>query len=420
MIIPVQCVSSDPDDNLINSLASPGLVYAEKSANPLPFSDVRADYWFIDDLKYILNYGKGIFSGYPDGTFRPADTLTRDMYIKLIVTAMGHNVENGKEYWASTFIEKAIAEGYAVPDEDIKYTPEMLEDPYYAYKQPINRGEMALFTARVLSRITKQEEFRDPLAISSLIKDYKNIPNSKKTGVVKCYDLGIITGYPDGEFKADNILTRAEAVAVIRRILDPTARKKVNLPPVANPSPTPVPVYELQRPQKKELGNGVVEIEGIRFDPETDIWGNGAMKIMKAEEFVHVALKYLRFYEHEGKARVKGYVPELPEGFEWVYTIHCNVKEIDDRGFYGGIYTTEIDEIPELRLPAFGSFDMPLYTNKENIKALVFVCEIKSTKINLESGSFFISFTAKEYSRYDSVGGNSIDMQLAPEVYFEW
>jgi hypothetical protein len=144
------------------------------------------------------------------------------------------------------------------------------------------------------------------------------------------------------------------------------------------------------------------------------------MKIMKAEEFVHVALKYLRFYEHEGKARVKGYVPELPDGFEWVYTIHCNVKEIDDRGFYGGIYTTDIDEMPELSLPVQGSFDMPLYTNKDNIDELVLACEIKTANTNIDGGRLIISFTANEYSRYDSVGGNSIDMPLDAEVFFEW
>jgi hypothetical protein len=422
MLIPAGSVNSaNSDVDFINPPDAPGFSYAVNSLNALPFSDVRSDDWFIEDLKYILNYGKGIFSGYPDGTFRPADTLTTDMYIKLIVTAMGHSVENGKEYWASTYIKKAIDEGYVVPDEDIRHTPEMLEDQYYAYKQPINRGEMAMFTARALSKVTKQEEFRDPLVVSTLIKDYKSIPNSKKTGVVKCYDVGIITGYPDGEFKADNILTRAEAVAVIRRVLDPSARKKISLPPVANPSPTPVPVSELERPQKKELDGGVVEVEGIKFDPETDVWGNGAMKIMKAEEFVHVALKYLRFYEHEGKARVKGYVPELPEGFEWDMAIAYEPKEQDDRGYWGGTYFTKGGFSPEQTLPGPGNaFDKPLYTNKENIIVLVLVCDIKTANTNIDGGRFFVSFTAKEYSRYDSIGGNSIDIPLDAEVFFEW
>jgi hypothetical protein len=146
MLIPAGSVNSaNSDVDFINPPDAPGFSYAVNSLNALPFSDVRSDDWFIEDLKYILNYGKGIFSGYPDGTFRPADTLTTDMYIKLIVTAMGHSVENGKEYWASTYIKKAIDEGYVVPDEDIRHTPEMLEDQYYAYKQPINRGEMAMF-----------------------------------------------------------------------------------------------------------------------------------------------------------------------------------------------------------------------------------------------------------------------------------
>ncbi|NLV63432.1 MAG: S-layer homology domain-containing protein, partial [Clostridiaceae bacterium] len=76
MLIPVGSVNSaNSDVNPINPPISPGLAYAVNSSNTLHFSDVRSDDWFIDDLKYILNYGKGIFSGYPDGTFRPADTL---------------------------------------------------------------------------------------------------------------------------------------------------------------------------------------------------------------------------------------------------------------------------------------------------------------------------------------------------------
>ncbi len=63
---------------------------------------------------------------------------------------------------------------------------------------------------------------------------------------------------------------------------------------------------------------------------------------------------------------------------------------------------------------------MPLYTNKENINELVLICEIKSKKFNIDGGRLIISFTADEYSRYDSVGGNSIDIPLDAEVFFKW
>ena len=64
MLIPAGSVNSaNSDVDFINPPDAPGFSYAVNSLNALPFSDVRSDDWFIEDLKYILNYGKGIFSG---------------------------------------------------------------------------------------------------------------------------------------------------------------------------------------------------------------------------------------------------------------------------------------------------------------------------------------------------------------------
>ena len=386
------------------------------------FSDVPESEWYYEDLQYILKDERKIFAGYPDGTFRPHETLTVDMYIKLIVTIKGHKVENGKEYWASTYIEKAIEEGYIIPWQDIHLVFKTDEDPYAGYKKPITRGDMALIAGRAFDDIADDDEYRDPIAVSSLIKDYHSISPYIKASVVKFYDLGILTGFPDGEFKPKNILTRAEAVAIIRRLIDPSARKRVDLPVAANPSPTPIPVSELNRPPKKDLGNGVVEVEGIKFDPSKDIVNpsNGAMGILKAEEFVGVFLEYLKFYEHEGKARVRGYIPELPDGYEWLFALHCSVNDPDDLGFYGSIFTNEKNEIPEYRLPSSGkTFDIPLYTNKENILSLGLVCEIKNDK-GYDGGTIVIYFTEKKYSRYDSEGGHSLVESFDPRGFFEW
>ena len=40
--------------------------------------------------------------------------------------------------------------------------------------------------------------------------------------------------------------------------------------------------------------------------------------------------------------------------------------------------------------------------------------------IVLNGGRFFISFTEKRYSRYDSIGGLSLVESLDSEVFFEW
>jgi len=387
------------------------------------FPDVPKSAWYFDDLQYILNDPRHIFAGYPDGTFRPNDTLTVDMYIKLIVTVMGHNVENGQNYWASTYIQKAIDEGYVVLEEDYLFTYKTNDDPYAGYKRPINRADMALIAGRALDDITDNSDYRDPIAVSSLIKDYQDISHYQKWNVVKCYDLGILTGFPDGEFKPDNILTRAEAVAVIRRLIDPSARKKVDLPTVANPTPTPIPVNELNRPAKKDLGSGVVEVEGVKFDPETDIVNpsNGAMGILKAEEFVGVALEYLTFYEHEGKARVKGYIPELPEGYEWDFALLTSLSGPDDRGLSGGSYFTKDPFTPEQELPRPGNtFDKALYTDKEEIFSLVLICEITSISTRVSGGYFWISFTEEKYSVDDNYGGHDGGYPFESRGFFEW
>ena len=386
------------------------------------FSDVHKSDWYYDDLMFILKDERKIFAGYPDGTFRPKEILTVDMFIKLILTIMGHNIENGTDYWASTYIEKAVEEGIIIPWQDPHLTFRTADDPYAGYKRPISRGDMALIAGRAADKIIHNPEYRDQIAVSSLIKDYHSISPVIKASVVKFYDLGILTGFPDGEFKPNNYLSRAEAVAVIRRIIDPSARKRPELPVAANPTPTPVPVSELNRPPKKDLGNGVVEVEGIRFDPATDISNpsNGAMGILKAEEFVGVFLKYLKFYEHEGKVRVRGYIPELPNGYKWEMAIIYWTKEPADDGSWGSIFSTNEQLAPEQSLPEPGkTFDRSLRTGKDNIDSLYLTFEIL-TPNNASGGSFYISLTLNEYSRYDAAGGHSLDTYFDSRGFFEW
>ena len=403
------------------------MMYTESGAEELiRFPDVPATAWYMDDLQHILKDPRKIFSGYPDGTFKPNDTLTVDMYIKLIVTAMGHQVENGKEYWASTYIEKALDEGYIIKNVDnftnaVNFWTKDNKDPYAGYKTPITREDMAQITGRALDKITADSDYRDLLAVSGLIKDYNSLPVSSKMNIVKCYDLGIITGYPDGEFKPFNILTRAEAVAVVRRLIDPAARKITPLPVVANPSPTPIPVAELNRPAKKDLGNGVVEVEGVQFDPTKNTVGSrDAMEILKAQEFLGVFLDHLFFYEQNGKVRVRGYIPELPEGYKWDIALKFSLEKPDDRGLWGVSLFTEEGLSPEQTLPKAGhTFDRLLFTNKENIIALVLISEIYSST-NSSGGHFWISFTAKEYKINDDFGGHDAVYSFDTGGFFEW
>ncbi len=144
------------------------------------------------------------------------------------------------------------------------------------------------------------------------------------------------------------------------------------------------------------------------------------MHILKAQEYLGVFLEYLTFYEYEGKARVKGYIPELPENYYWSLSISGSVKEPDDRGYYGPAYYTYEPFSPEQALPNQGyTFDKPLFTNKENITYLVIVCEIL-TPSEATSSRFWISLTEGEYSMTDWCGGFSGTHAFDGRGFFEW
>jgi len=60
----------------------------------------------------------------------------------------------------------------------------------------------------------------------SKIKDYDSIPSLYKPFVLLAYGSGIISGYSDGRFGANDNATRAQAAAYIIRYLDPSERAK--------------------------------------------------------------------------------------------------------------------------------------------------------------------------------------------------
>ncbi len=173
------------------------------------FKDVATNAWYADDLKILLD--KKIVNGYTDGTFRPEEQLTQDAFIKLMVTALGHtDVQNAETYWAVNYIDKAV---------EIGLLKEIGE--YDSYKSKITREEMAGIIERA---VTYSPYFEGYKLAKKSIKDYDKIGEEYKEGVLKTYYSGIITGYTDGTFGGQNVLTRAESVAVISRVVNENKR----------------------------------------------------------------------------------------------------------------------------------------------------------------------------------------------------
>ncbi len=187
----------------------------------ISFNDVKSSDWYKADLDYIINDSRGILSGYPDGTYRPDVYLQVDQFIKTVIMAAGYTIGNEEGYWAQSYIDKAIEEGF-IGSNDF--------DDYTAY---ITREEMAAIVVKVMQRL-ESTDYQKTGEISSNLSDVTSIMTKYKDDVCKVYELGIITGYPDGTFKPKNTLPRREATVVLRRIIDASARKPYESPEVVD------------------------------------------------------------------------------------------------------------------------------------------------------------------------------------------
>lgn len=157
---------------------------------------------------------KNSITGYPDGTFKPDGTIKIGEFVKILVSALGHTglTNSPTGHWAEHYVTKAM---------NLKLiTAAERSGDCSNLNSTITRGQMARMISRAMS-----ETFTDLSDYEKQITDVTTIPADQKDPVIKMYRAGIITGYPDGSFKAKNTATRAEASTLLMRFLDKSLRQ---------------------------------------------------------------------------------------------------------------------------------------------------------------------------------------------------
>ena len=188
------------------------LTLAFASNKTLKFTDIKAGDWYIDHITKLVKLD-GI-GGYPDGTFRPNNTITRSEFTTILLNAMGYKQTNAKTgHWATNTIKKA--EELNILDKN--------EFPQNTLDKAITRYEMAKLSSKALE-VLKEKPSENKEKYIDAISDYNKIPSNYKDYVLEVYTKGIITGYPDRSFGGNRNLTRAEASVVVLRVLDTKER----------------------------------------------------------------------------------------------------------------------------------------------------------------------------------------------------
>ncbi|MHB1153863.1 MAG: S-layer homology domain-containing protein [Eubacteriales bacterium] len=177
--------------------------------NGLPFTDIGT-HWA---QSYIINlYEKGIIKGMPDKRFEPEEGMTRAEAAILFVKTTGLQNETGQSFfsditghWAEEAISIAAQYGIFKGYEDNMFYPE----------KKITREEYAVICDRVLFS-SSTVDFSQQLY--SDVNPQTNEWSNKSIIILSMNN--ILAGYSDGTFKPNNTITRAEAVKVIKFMLD--------------------------------------------------------------------------------------------------------------------------------------------------------------------------------------------------------
>lgn len=170
------------------------------------FSDTKG-HWAEDEISRVAD--EGIVGGYPDGSFRPENNITREQFAKVVANFMGYtkkgdvsmypdvNPNGGLTPYVAMCVEAGVLGGF--PDGTMRPG---------AY---ITREQAAAMLCRAFKLQTE--------GLSTTFKDRATITAKLDPEVAALERTGLITGFADGNFKPKANLTRAQMMVIISRLL---------------------------------------------------------------------------------------------------------------------------------------------------------------------------------------------------------
>ncbi|MDU1023343.1 MAG: S-layer homology domain-containing protein [Peptoniphilus harei] len=159
------------------------------------------------DKKEVVNSHDKYIFGYPDDTIRPDGDMTRAEAISVVARLQKLDLsdKSSKIYkdakadmWYNGAINAAYREGYLLEKEGESIRP----------NDKITRAELA----ELISHIDKKN---NSLAPFEDVKGHKF-----EAAINQAYGNERIKGYPDGTFKPDNTITRAEVATMLNKLYD--------------------------------------------------------------------------------------------------------------------------------------------------------------------------------------------------------
>ncbi|MBE7709862.1 MAG: S-layer homology domain-containing protein [Cyanobacteria bacterium SIG32] len=208
------------------------------------FPDVSDNHWAAPQIKLLSE--QGVIVGYPDGTFKPDDNVTRAEFASMAIKALGQQntkviqpvnfTDITEEYWAYDAIQKALYfELVSVEKDGDTFRP----DDSVSRAESLSVAVNALTTEQI-SALKAREVLKKAYADSHLIPEWFLIPAGKAE------ILGMVVVIPSetkAKLDADRPATRAEVAAILFNMME---QAKLN------------PNAKLAEAMRKKTGEGFV------------------------------------------------------------------------------------------------------------------------------------------------------------------
>ena len=160
-------------------------------------------------------------NGYPDGTVKPAGDVTRAEVAAILYRVMDADCVKTYETTRCSFSDVVRGDWfntYVATLENAGVIVDTRTNGKFRPNEAITRAELAAMLAQFADIKSAADSFNDV-----------SVRHWASDEIAVCAKMGWINGYPDGSFRPDATITRAEMMAMINRALDRTPKSVSDL-----------------------------------------------------------------------------------------------------------------------------------------------------------------------------------------------
>lgn len=176
----------------------------EKKPVKIKFTDLSLAAWAEEAINGLVE--KEIVSGYSDSTFKPNNSIKREEFVKIIVSALNLSLDTNpcdfedidQSMWYAPYVNAAVKKGIISG----------VSETEFGIGREITRQDMATIVKRAAGKLSDEKEY-------VAFTDEEDISEYAKEAVIELFKAGKISGMGNNRFEPKGIVTRAQAAKVV-------------------------------------------------------------------------------------------------------------------------------------------------------------------------------------------------------------